>query len=250
MMTELLTTRQVQNLLKVDRITIYRMLADGRLKAVKIGQQWRFPASEVERLLNGEITVESPATIPLTQAPMPVHCLQTVQNLFTSVSQVGGLVVDTTGEPVTAMSGNCQLCRMMQSTPSGALACRESWKAMVMAAANGEREFTCHAGLNYLAAPVVDGETLVGWLVAGQIRLTNPVAEEQTMRMQELARAHALPISAVQEAFRQAPLIPSEKHMLLHTWVSSAATAMESIMQERSGFMQRLQQIANLTQLV
>jgi len=246
MMTELLTTRQVQNLLKVDRITIYRMLADGRLKGVKIGQQWRFPVIEVERLLNGE----TPAPTPITQAPLPVHCLQTVQNLFTGVSQVGGLIVDPTGEPITALSGDCQICRMMQNTPSGAIACRNSWKEMVTLAANGEREFTCHAGLNYLAAPVVDGETLVGWLVAGQIRLTNPVAEEQTMRMQELARAHALPISAVQEAFRQAPLIPSEKHMLLHTWVSSAATAMESIMQERSGFMQRLQQIANLTQLV
>lgn len=245
MMTELLTTRQVQNLLKVDRITIYRMLADGRLKGVKIGQQWRFPASEVERLLNGEIT----APIPLAQAPLPVHCLQTVQNLFTSVSQVGGLVVDLVGDPVTALSGNCQLCRMMQNTPSGALACRESWKAMVITAATGEREFTCHAGLNYLAAPVMDGETLVGWLVAGQIRLGNPMAEELSSRMQELAQTHALPASAVQEAFRQAPLIPSEKHILLHSWVTSAATAMESIMLERSGFMQRLQQIANLTQL-
>jgi excisionase family DNA binding protein len=39
-----LTTRQVQNILQVDRITIYRMLQDGRLKGVKIGQQWRFPA--------------------------------------------------------------------------------------------------------------------------------------------------------------------------------------------------------------
>ena len=47
----LLTTRQVQELLRVDRITVYRMLNDGRLKGVKIGQQWRFPAREVERLL-------------------------------------------------------------------------------------------------------------------------------------------------------------------------------------------------------
>jgi len=250
MMTELLTTRQVQNLLKVDRITIYRMLADGRLKGVKIGQQWRFPLSEVQRLMNGEPSPEAQFNLIPANPPLPVHCLQTVQDLFTSVSQVGGLVVDPSGEPVTALSGDCQLCRMLQNTPSGAIACRNSWKEMVTLAANGEREFTCHAGLNYLAAPVVDGETLVGWLVAGQIRLTNPVAEEQTLRMQELARAHALPVSAVQEAFRQAPLIPSEKHMLLHTWVTSAATAMESIMQERSGFMQRLQQIANLTQLV
>jgi excisionase family DNA binding protein len=250
MMTELLTTRQVQNLLKVDRITIYRMLQDGRLKGVKIGQQWRFQVNEVERLLNGEAPAESPAPISLSQAPLPVHCLQTVQNLFTGVSQVGGLIVDPSGEPVTTLSGACQLCRMMQSTPSGAQACRDSWKSMVAATANGEREFTCHAGLNYLAAPVMDGETLVGWLLAGQIRLADPIPEENSDRMQDLARTHALPVSAVQEAFRQAPLIPSEKHALLHTWVTSAATAMESIMQERSGFMQRLQQIANLTQLV
>lgn len=247
MMTELLTTRQVQNLLKVDRITIYRMLADGRLKGVKIGQQWRFPVHEVERLLNGSDPAETPA--PAAPPPLPVHCLQTVQNLFTGVSQVGGLVVDPGGEPVTALSGNCQLCQMMQSTPSGALACRESWKNMVISAARGEREFTCHAGLNYLVVPVRDGDTLAGWFVAGQIRLTDPIPEENNNQMQELARAHALPVSAVQEAFRQAPLIPSDKHAQLHSWVINASTAMESIMLERSGFMQRLQQIANLTQL-
>ena len=49
-MDNLLTTRQVQDRLKVDRITIYRMLQDGRLRGVKIGQQWRFPEKEIERL--------------------------------------------------------------------------------------------------------------------------------------------------------------------------------------------------------
>lgn len=245
MMTELLTTRQVQNLLQVDRITIYRMLQDGRLKGVKIGQQWRFPLPEVERFLNGEGAVEE---VSATAPPLPVHCLQTVQDLFASVSQVGGLVVDPAGEPVTALSGKCQLCRMMQSTPTGAQACRNSWKAMTAAALQGERQFTCHAGLNYLVAPIMDGDALAGWLLAGQIRLANPIPEEQTQHLPDLARAHALPASALQEAFRQAPLIPSEKHTLLHTWVTSAATAMESIMLERAGFMERLQQIANLTQ--
>ena len=40
-MENYLTTKQVQDLFKVDRITIYRMLQDGRLKGVKIGNQWR-----------------------------------------------------------------------------------------------------------------------------------------------------------------------------------------------------------------
>jgi excisionase family DNA binding protein len=56
-MTDLLTTRQVQEILKVDRITIYRMLQDGRLKGVKIGQQWRFARREVERLLQQEVVL-------------------------------------------------------------------------------------------------------------------------------------------------------------------------------------------------
>ena len=52
-MDDLLSTRQVLNILKVDRITIYRMLQDGRLQGVKIGQQWRFTRSAVERLIGG-----------------------------------------------------------------------------------------------------------------------------------------------------------------------------------------------------
>ena len=59
-MDDLLTTRQVQQLLKVDRITVYRMVQDGRLKGIKIGQQWRFPLSEVEHLTGISPAVEAP----------------------------------------------------------------------------------------------------------------------------------------------------------------------------------------------
>ncbi|MBK8935555.1 MAG: helix-turn-helix domain-containing protein [Chloroflexi bacterium] len=44
-MTELLTTKQVQDRLQVDRTTIYRMLKDGRCKASKLANNgvspWR-----------------------------------------------------------------------------------------------------------------------------------------------------------------------------------------------------------------
>ena len=40
-MNDLLTTRQIEEILKVDRITIYRMLGDGRLRGFKVGGQWR-----------------------------------------------------------------------------------------------------------------------------------------------------------------------------------------------------------------
>jgi excisionase family DNA binding protein len=246
MMTELLTTRQVQNLLKVDRITIYRMVQDGRLKGVKIGQQWRFQQSEVQRLLNGAAPEENQTAL---KPPLPVHCLQTIQELFSRISRLGGLVVDDAGEPVTALSGDCTLCRMLQAAPGGAQACRRSWQEMAAAAAAGEREFTCHAGLTCLAAPVMDGEALAAWFLAGQVRLSPADAEELAARARELAADYALPLSAVQEALRKVPVIPSDQHDLLSAWVIDAARAMESILQERAGFVQRMQQIADLTQI-
>jgi excisionase family DNA binding protein len=45
---DLLTTRQLQDLLRVDRITIYRMLKDGRLRGFKVGGQWRLSRGEIE----------------------------------------------------------------------------------------------------------------------------------------------------------------------------------------------------------
>ena len=44
----LLTARQLQELLQVDRITIYRMLSDGRLEGFKVGGQWRFSRQAIQ----------------------------------------------------------------------------------------------------------------------------------------------------------------------------------------------------------
>jgi excisionase family DNA binding protein len=48
---DLLTTRRLQELLRVDRITIYRMLNDGRLRGFKVGGQWRFSRRKIEAWL-------------------------------------------------------------------------------------------------------------------------------------------------------------------------------------------------------
>ncbi len=42
MTEELLTVEEVAGYLKIDRITVYRMLARRKIPAVKVGGQWRF----------------------------------------------------------------------------------------------------------------------------------------------------------------------------------------------------------------
>ena len=46
----MLTTRELQEFLKVDRITVYRMVESGDLPGMKVGGQWRFSQEAVDRV--------------------------------------------------------------------------------------------------------------------------------------------------------------------------------------------------------
>jgi len=48
---ELLTTQEALKLLKIDRKTLYKLLQNGDLPAIKLGSQWRIPLEEIEKLV-------------------------------------------------------------------------------------------------------------------------------------------------------------------------------------------------------
>jgi excisionase family DNA binding protein len=250
-MTDLYTVRQVQQILKVDRITIYRMLGDGRLKGIKIGQQWRFPHTEIDRLLGlPEVTAETVAETDssLTDSSFPTHCIQTIQNLFSDISRIGAVVVDMNGDNLTTFSRPSKFCSLMMSSPSGRSACQACWKE---AAENSSQKntFTCHAGLQYLAAPIFDRGNQIGALITGQFYLQSPDRYEESERVQHLARMHHINTEQLQSTAVEIQAIPADKQVQVESWPKSTVEAMHSILNERSGFLNRLQQIANLTQL-
>ena len=49
-MTELLSIRDVSEILKVSQTTVRRMLARGELKGVRVGRLWRIARSEIDKL--------------------------------------------------------------------------------------------------------------------------------------------------------------------------------------------------------
>ncbi len=53
----LLTTEQVANYLKIDKFTVYRLVAQKRLPAFKVGNQWRFKRALLEAWLSKNISV-------------------------------------------------------------------------------------------------------------------------------------------------------------------------------------------------
>jgi ligand-binding sensor protein len=222
------------------------MLADGRLRGVKIGQQWRFPSHEVNRLL-GQAAVQEQAADLEANLSFPTHCVQTIQELFSEVGQVSALVIDLQGKPLTTISRPCSLCRLVLKSPSGREACQQSWKEIASRPAGDRRPSTCHAGLQYLSAPVNDQDQVVGHLLAGQFLWSQQALSEE--QLQDLASKYNLKIDALRQAASEIPVIPPAEQTRVKAWPFTASKAVESILHERSGFMDRLQQIANLTQI-
>ncbi|MBN1370351.1 MAG: PocR ligand-binding domain-containing protein [Anaerolineaceae bacterium] len=242
-MVDLLTVRQVQDILQVDRITIYRMLQDGRLRGSKIGQQWRFTRHEVERLIKND----SPAPTLTEEGDkiLPVHCIQTVQDLFSNVSRLGAVVADLNGQPVTQASNLCALCSLVLSTPGGQTACRECWSS-----ANPERKaLTCHAGLRYLTAPVTDGGEVALYFLVGGFYFGKPDPEAQEKAFSRLSKTTGLPLESLRMAAESVPVVVEDQQAEVEAWPQQAVNAVESILLERTNFIERLKKIAHLTQL-
>ena len=51
---ELINVDDVSDLLSVSNQTVYNMIKDGRLKAVKVGREWRFLRNQIEKIMNQE----------------------------------------------------------------------------------------------------------------------------------------------------------------------------------------------------
>jgi excisionase family DNA binding protein len=50
-MEEMITIQQVANYLKVDRLTVYRLVTQKRIPAFKVGGQWRFKQEMIDSWL-------------------------------------------------------------------------------------------------------------------------------------------------------------------------------------------------------
>ena len=55
----LLTTKQIAEYLSIDKFTVYRLVAQRKLPAYKVGSQWRFNRKLLEKWLRQNLNVPS-----------------------------------------------------------------------------------------------------------------------------------------------------------------------------------------------
>jgi excisionase family DNA binding protein len=140
-MASYLTTRQLQDILQVDRTTIYRMADSGRIPAVKVGNQWRFPQSQVEAWLKvnsgtvaGDLDANGRVGARKTNGNLarllPVDCVQQIQDTFADALGVMVVVADLDGQPLTRPSNPFGLFDLAEDSPVAHRRCIEAWAKM------------------------------------------------------------------------------------------------------------------------
>jgi excisionase family DNA binding protein len=114
-MDALLTTRQLQNLLQVDRITTYRIPSDGRLRGFIVGGQWRFPNQAIEHWLRerrADLEVPDPPTSAAELQPspeaLPLSRIQVIRSIFAEALGVGTVTTAVDGAPLTPIAHSCE----------------------------------------------------------------------------------------------------------------------------------------------
>jgi len=244
-MNDFLTTHQVQERLQVDRTTVYRMLKDGRLTGVKIGNQWRFSRSEIDDLLaySPAVADSSPA---LTLDVLPLTCLQGMQDVSAEAFGVSAVITDAVGTPLTSMSAPCRFCRIIRRSEKGRAACRSDLGRIARRANSRVAQVTCHAGLQCTGASITinGGKTAV--FITGQYVATPPLAARQ-QHIRQLAAAYDLDAVALIRAAAEIPVLDPAQRQKMADWLPKLAHTLSEIGQERADLLGRLQRIAAMS---
>jgi excisionase family DNA binding protein len=166
---KLLSAEQVRRMLGVDRSTVYRMAENGRLPAVKIGRQWRFPTEQIESMLGAH----SPAGIPAPVAPgrrallLSLRAATPLVELAAQILGVMLVITDMDGEPLTGVINPCPWFSAHAGEPGMLAECLADWKVLAddpdfdIRFRTGPLNFDCARAFIRL------GPQLIGMLVAG-----------------------------------------------------------------------------------
>ena len=149
----LLCADEVGRRLGIDVSTVYRMAADGRLNAIKVGRQWRFPTDAIPVL--GSDSPLDPATA------------EAVAAVAADLLGVMVVVTDLEGRAMTQVHNPCE--RYLRASMEAAEACVHEWRDLAGRSDFVPRFHREALGFECAAAFIRVGDRLVGLVIAGGV---------------------------------------------------------------------------------
>ena len=225
----LLTALEVQELLHIDRSTVYRMAEDGRLPAIRVGRSWRFPADRIEALLDsGQADATRPTAPPRPQQDTtgsPALSLVTANTLVrrehprdraptrtdaadpslntdaaSAAVEVAAdllgvmmVVTDMHGRPVTDVANQCTWFAAHADEPDVLDACVTEWRDLADHPDLAPRFQEGALGFQCARAFIRHGSTLVGMVLAGGVSPSTDVTVDPDLHhLDDAARRRVL----------------------------------------------------------
>jgi excisionase family DNA binding protein len=254
---KLLTTREVVDLLRLDRVTIYKMVKDGELPALRLGGQWRFSEGALGEWLDGrrgearaELASRDPAPptaeLKLTDV-VPLQTLQMLQNQFSELLGVSSFVTDPDGQPLAPCSRCSRFCRLVHTRPAGMSACQASWREIAQSDEEGAAVHTCHASIQYASAPVIVSGRRMGMVTAGQFLTEPPEPAAFAALAAETGARLGVDGAALAQTMDSIELVSHERALQITNLLATIANAISGIGYQSYQVRQTLAQIAQLT---
>jgi excisionase family DNA binding protein len=254
LMAEMLTAKDIQDMLQVDRSTIYRMAENGRIPAVKVGKQWRFSSDAIDTWLKAQSAspVSSPEIQPAVEITsgddlaslLPIECVQLIQDTFADTLGVMVVITDMEGNPITDVSHTCGLFDAISDVPDAVHKCIESWHSLANTIDLEPKYMVSHLELLCARGLIRVGSELKGMVVVGGIAPPNwPPTQEQVQAMADEFGVNSEVLNArLSEVF----YLDEAEQIRVLSFVQRIANIVAHIATERNALIGNLQSIVQL----
>ncbi len=263
---DLLTTGQVQGLLRVDRTTIYRMVEDGRLPAIRVGKQWRFEKDEIEHWLQDQASPTAavlaanyassqvpaalsggPPASPNLSEILPLTCVQLMQDAFAEMLGVMVVITDMLGQAITQVSNPCAFFVAATQKAGGITACARTWQGLAESISLEPRYSTSEVGLLCARGLIRSRSELKGMVILGGIAPEGwPPGSQQLTAIAASLCVEPAVLEANLGAVHRLDKAQCEKAL---RYVQRIADIVSHMAEDRSSIYGKLQAIASLTTL-
>jgi excisionase family DNA binding protein len=244
----LLTARDIQEAIHVDKSTVYRMAEDGRLPAIKVGRQWRFPADQVAATLGIEVAPQNrrsatDAERSLESLLVP-EAVQTIADLVADLFGLMAVVTDMDGNPLTTVANPCGFYEYLQQGSTTAEHCIEGWKRLGATPDIDAAFLPSHLGFLCARTFVRVDRSLVGMMIVGGLAPAHwPPGPEEVARIGHDTGLDPADISA--HAAEVYDLSPDDQDRILGL-LPRIADLISHLAAARSQLLSRFDEIASL----
>jgi len=257
-MAEMFTSKDMQKMLHVDLSTIYRMAEAGRLPAMKIGKQWRFPVDQVNSWMEEQIpssamtkrTGGKTAVFPTSHTLaniLPLDCTQLIQDSYADILGIMIVITDMDGNPITEISNPCGLFQAISGRPNAVQKCIQSWQSLAVALDLTPSFVPSHLGLLCGRGLIRVGTELKGMVIAGCVVPDQwpPTPTE----IGEMATLFDVDAALLTDSINDVHELTAVQRQQTLDFLPRIANIVAHIINERKELLGRLEAIADLTKL-